>query len=80
MGVAILAVSGVNARAQASYAPPNDLPNPYRTVTQLGAIARREEMGIDLGVSVGPDGNIWTYDRCGAKQLHGLEACADPRV
>src|ERR1700692_3524940 len=33
VGVAILAVSSVCAWGQASYPPPNDLPNPYRTVT-----------------------------------------------
>jgi len=32
-GIAILAGSGICAWGQASYPPPNDLPNPYRTVT-----------------------------------------------
>jgi sugar lactone lactonase YvrE len=65
VGIAILAISGVNARAQASYPPPNDLPNPYRTVTNWAQLPDGRKWGSTSSVAVGPDGNIWTYDRCG---------------
>jgi sugar lactone lactonase YvrE len=63
---AILAACGAKARAQESYAPPNDLPNPYRTVTGWAPLPDGRIWGSTSGVSIGPDGNIWTYDRCGA--------------
>jgi hypothetical protein len=65
VGNAILAFSGVNARAQASYPPQNDLPNPYRTVTNWAKLPDGRKWGSTSGVAIGPDGNIWTYDRCG---------------
>jgi hypothetical protein len=71
VGIAILAVSGVNAYAQASYPPPNDLPNPYRTVLNWAQLPDGRKWGSTSGVAVGPDGNIWTYDRC------GTNSCAD---
>ena len=74
VGIAILAISGVNARAQASYPPPNDLPNPYRTVTNWAQLPDGRKWGSTSGVAIGPDGNIWTYDRCGGN------SCADSNL
>jgi hypothetical protein len=64
-GVAMLAFSGVYTGAQESYAPPNDLPNPYRTILNWAQLPDGRKWGSTSGVSIGPDGNIWTYDRCG---------------
>ena len=64
-GIAIIAVSGTSARAQASYPPPNDLPNPYRTVLNWAQLPDGRKWGSTSGVAIGPDGSIWTYDRCG---------------
>ena len=74
MGIAILAISGVDARAQASYPPPNDLPNPYRTVLNWAQLPDGRKWGSTSGVAIGPDGNIWTYDRCGGN------SCADSNL
>ena len=65
LSFAILGVSGLNAWAQASYPPPNDLPNPYRTVLNWAQLPDERKWGSTSGVAIGPDGNIWTYDRCG---------------
>ena len=65
ISVAILAASAVNAGAQASYPPPNDLPNPYRTISNWGQLPDGRKWGSTSGVAIGPNGNIWTYDRCG---------------
>jgi len=64
-GVAMLAFSGAYTGAQESYAPPNDLPNPYRTILNWAQLPDGRKWGSTSGVSIGPDGNIWTYDRCG---------------
>ena len=71
MTLAILAVPAVRARAQASYAPPNDLPNPYKTISSWGQLPDGRKWGSTSGVSVGPDGNIWTYERCGGNSCAG---------
>lgn len=65
IGIAILALSGVNASAQASYPPPNDLPNPYKTILNWAQLPNGRKWGSTSGVSISPEGNIWTYDRCG---------------
>jgi hypothetical protein len=73
-GIAILAGSGICAWGQASYPPPNDLPNPYRTVTGWAQLPDGRKWGSTSGVAIGPDGNIWTYDRCGGN------SCADSNL
>lgn len=50
----------------ASYAPPNDGPNPYKTITGWAQLPDDRKWGSTAGVDIGPDGNIWAYDRCGA--------------
>src|ERR1700722_11122294 len=72
--ICILVFSGGNARAQASYPPPNDMPNPYRTVTGWAQLPDGRKWGATSGVAIGPDGNIWTYERCGGN------SCADSNV
>ena len=69
--IAALAAAPLLAPAQPSYAPPNDGPNPYRTVTGWAQLPDGRKWGSTAGVAVGPDGNIWAYDRCGAN------SCAD---
>jgi len=62
--------------AQPSYAPPNDLPNPYRTVLNWAHMPDGRKWGATAGVAAGPDGNIWAIDRCGGASCDGspLEA------
>ena len=65
---AIFALSGGLAFAQASYPPPNaaDLPTQYTTVLNWSQLPGGRQFGATAGVAVGPDGNIWTYERCGS--------------
>ena len=72
---AIIAFSGARSFAQASYPPPNanDVPNPYRTILNWGQLPDGRKWGATAGVSVGPDGNIWTYERCGANSCAGSD-------
>ncbi len=49
-----------------SDAPTNSAPNPYRTVENFFKLPGGRAWGSTAGVEVGPDGNIWAYDRCGA--------------
>jgi DNA-binding beta-propeller fold protein YncE len=73
---AIVALSGSQAFAQPSYAPPNinDVPSPYQTILNWGQIPDGRKWGATAGVTIGPDGNIWTYERCGSN------SCADSNV
>ncbi len=71
VGLILLAVSGVSARAQASYPPPNDLPNPYKTISNWAHLPDGRKWGATSGVAIGPDGNIWTFERCGGNSCAG---------
>jgi DNA-binding beta-propeller fold protein YncE len=73
---AILASSAGAAFAQSSYPPPNlnDVPNPYRTILSWGQLPDGRKWGATSGVAVGPDGNIWTYERCGSDNCGGSDA------
>jgi hypothetical protein len=66
VSLALLAISGARAWGQASYPPPNDLPNPYKTISNWAQLPDGRKWGATSGVAIGPDGNIWTYERCGA--------------
>ncbi len=61
------------AFGQASYPAPNanDVPNPYKTITGWAQLPDGRKWGSTAGVDIGPNGNIWAYDRCGAN------SCAD---
>ena len=65
---------GANARAQASSLPSNDLPNPYQTISNWAHLPDGRKWGATSGVAIGPDGNLWTYERCGGN------SCADSNV
>src|SRR5271169_1946936 len=70
----ILTIAAGMAYGQPSYAPPNDLPNPYVTVKGWAQLPDGRKWGSTAGVEVGPDGHIWAYDRCGANN------CADSNL
>lgn len=56
------------AFGQASYPAPNapDVPNPYKTVTGWAQLPDGRKWGSTAGIDIGPDGNVWAYDRCAA--------------
>jgi sugar lactone lactonase YvrE len=61
-------------RAAESSPPSNDPPNPYHTVTNWAQLPDGRKWGSTAGVDIGPDGNIWAYDRCGANN------CGDSKL
>lgn len=61
-------------QAQPSYSPPNNLPNPYTTVSGWTQLPDGRKWGSTAGVFPSPDGHIWAYDRCGAN------SCADSNL
>ena len=60
------ALAATTVFGQASYAPPNDGPNPYTTVHDWAQLPDGRKWGSTAGVEVGPNGHIWAYDRCAA--------------
>src|SRR5271168_2445803 len=73
-GVAIISIFGSRAHSAESMAPSNDLPNPYKTITGWAQLPDGRKWGSTAGVDIGPDGNVWAYDRCGAN------SCADSNL
>ena len=76
----LLAGTAALAFGQASYPAPNakDLPNPYKTITGWAQLPDGRKWGSTAGVDIGPDGNVWTYDRCGANSC--AESDLDPVI
>src|SRR5579863_5057252 len=64
-GAAMIAIAA-KSDMPPSATPPNDAPNPYQTVTGWAQLPDGRKWGSTAGVDIGPDGNIWAYDRCGA--------------
>ena len=69
--VALVTISAVSARGQASYPPSNDLPNPYKITQKWAPLPDGRKWGGTAAVAIGPDGNIWTYERCGGTTCAG---------
>jgi sugar lactone lactonase YvrE len=47
------------------------LPNPYDTVRNWGMLPGGRTWGSTAGLDIGPDGQVWAYDRCGANSCEG---------
>ena len=62
--------------AESSLDAPNNLPNPYLLGVSWGQLPDGRKWGSTAGIAVGPDGNIWAIDRCGAHGSRGAN-CAD---
>ena len=74
-----------NAPAQAPQPPAvsplgarNDLPNPYLAGVSWGQLPGGRKWGSTAGIAVGPDGNIWAIDRCGAFGSRGTNCVGSP--
>jgi sugar lactone lactonase YvrE len=78
LGVAALALTTGLAQAPSDVADPTSkgsLPNPNPTVIKnWGELPGGRVWGSTAGVDIGPDGNVWAYDRC------GTNTCADSKL
>jgi hypothetical protein len=67
--VALIALSADNTATQttATPTPVNDLPNPYRSIRNWGALPEGRSWGSTGAVNVDRDGtSIWAVERCGS--------------
>jgi hypothetical protein len=79
--VAAALLGGVTAFTQGEVADPaiKPLPNPNpKVVKNFGALPDGRVWGNTAGVDIGPDGNVWAYDRCGTNSCAGSNV--DPIV
>ena len=68
---ALLVAAGA---AVASAQPPNDLPNPYRTIENHFKLPAGRTWGSTSAVAIDPDGeSIWVAERCGANSCAGSD-------
>ena len=56
----------------------NDLPNPYKPGVSWGQLPNGRKGGSTAGIMIGPDGNIWAVDRCGASGAQGTNCLGSP--
>jgi hypothetical protein len=66
-------MSPARAKAQASYPPPNDVPNPYQPGKTFGQLPDGRKWGSTAGVGVDSKGNVWAIDRCGANSCENSD-------
>jgi DNA-binding beta-propeller fold protein YncE len=70
----VVILSGVAGLSQSDVADPagKPLPNPNpRVIRNFGSLPDGRTWGSTAGVDVGPDGQLWAYDRCGANSCAG---------
>jgi DNA-binding beta-propeller fold protein YncE len=68
----LLCVTSVTAQSPTSDPASPTLPNPNPVVTKgWGPLPDGRTWGSSAGLDIGPDGHVWTYDRCGAVALTG---------
>lgn len=56
----------------------NNLPDPYLPGVSWGQLPGGRKWGSTAGIAVGPDGNIWAIDRCGAHGSRGTNCAGSP--
>lgn len=85
VGAVMVAAFAVRENAQestrSSVKPPSDLPNPYRLAPDWPTLPgdmvgpAGHKWGEVIRVHLGPDGNIWVFQRCFGDKPHGDATC-----
>ena len=76
---AALVLSSAPASAQLFVNPPNEHPNPYRTINDFFPLPGEREWGSTSAVDIDPDGtSIWVAERCSANSCVGSDV--DPII
>jgi DNA-binding beta-propeller fold protein YncE len=71
MAAAVLFALSSAVLAQ-NVAPTNNLPNPYKSITDWAKMPAGRSWGSTAGVDIDPDGkSVWVIDRCGANTCFG---------
>jgi DNA-binding beta-propeller fold protein YncE len=74
VGIALWALSASSTHSQTQVVDPagSNLPNPNPIVVKAwGSLPDGRTWGSTAGVDIGPDGQVWAYDRCGDTALAG---------
>jgi sugar lactone lactonase YvrE len=66
VGGATVALSVGPLHTQTDTDPGPGLPNPYQTIRNWSTLPDGRTWGSTAGIDIGPDGQIWAIDRCGA--------------
>ncbi len=67
----LVALSAASVYVQAQIQPTNSLPSPYQTIENWAKLPEGRMWGSTAGVAIGPKGNIWVAERCGANTCAG---------
>ena len=67
----LVAFSAASVFVEAQIQPTNSLPNPYQTIENWAKLPEGRMWGSTAGVAIGPNGNIWVAERCGANTCAG---------
>ena len=70
----VVAVCAASAIAQSGVSPGNDLPDPFQAaVRNWGTLPEGRTWGSTAGIEIGPKGEIWAIERCGANSCDGSD-------
>src|SRR5438445_157281 len=67
----LVAFSAASVFVEAQIQPTNSRPNPYQTIENWAKLPEGRMWGSTAGVAIGPNGNIWVAERCGANTCAG---------
>ena len=81
--VGVIALAGAIVSTQSPVRPPDDLPSPYETMKNWGALPPGRAWGSTGAVNIDRDGaSVWAIERCGSFswQSTGRVSCAGSNV
>src|SRR5262245_57937511 len=71
-GAVVLSAGRIHSQDQEIKPGVEKLPNPYAGgIKPWGMLVDGRKWGSGVGVDIGPDGNVWAIERCGANLCEG---------